>query len=259
MILGETLVLREEVSASAAFVVASATIDIYNAAGTKVVDNQSAAVDDTDTDTQIITYAFTPAATGRYTAAFKVTVGSEVRLFRQQVVVESVVPLYPGVYPYIRTRLQDSLEGIEDSELDGEIAAALAELLAAYPDESFEDTTGSDRTNLEEAVGKFVAARMLVPYTTGGADGPLTQERTDKTMRQFAADQSERNRWERESRAAFARLSFVIARAYERRGSGGRFGLAGRRRTLGEPDTVAGMLLGESTEAVDVDPEDTES
>jgi hypothetical protein len=54
-----------------------------------------------------------------------------------------------------------------------------------------------------------------------------------------------------ERTAAQARLRISCIRDAAARRTGGRFGLAGRRRTLGEATTVEGMLLGEATETVE--------
>lgn len=105
MILGETTEIREEVSADAAFTISQAKIDIYNAAGTKVVDNATATIDDTDDTAQILSYAFTPAATGNYLAVFRVTIGSQVRFFEQGMRVES--PATVTVEDYLRNLLDD--------------------------------------------------------------------------------------------------------------------------------------------------------
>lgn len=129
---------------------------------------------------------------------------------------------YDGIYPYIRTRLQDSIEGVEDSEFDVEIASALRRLLAPYG-LAYDDLSGADAAWVDEAAGLTVAARLLGPYSTGGAGGALTMEQTETTKRQFETGVGER--WLQEAREAMSCVSFYTIPA-----SGVRFGVNGFRR-----------------------------
>lgn len=129
---------------------------------------------------------------------------------------------YDGIYPYIRTRLQDSIEGVENSEFDGEIASAIRRLLAPYG-LTFDTLAEADVPWVEEAAGLTVAARLLGPYSTGGAGQALTMEQTETTKRQFETGIAER--WLQEAREAMSRVTFFTASA-----STARFGANGYRR-----------------------------
>lgn len=129
---------------------------------------------------------------------------------------------YDGIYPYIRTRLQDSIEGIEDSEFDAEIASALRRLLAPFG-LAYDDLSDVDVAWVDEAAGLTVAARLLGPYSTGGAGSALTMEQTETTKRQF--ETGIEARWLQEAREAMSHVSFNTIPA-----SGVRFGANGYRR-----------------------------
>lgn len=118
MILGETLTLRHEVSAAAAFVISSPEIDVYDAGGTKVVDDAAASVDTSDPLAQILSYAFTPSSVGEYRAVFRCVIGGQTRFFEQGVTVKAVATA--TVQDYLRNLLDDedpSNQYWSDSEL----------------------------------------------------------------------------------------------------------------------------------------------
>lgn len=87
MYLGETLLIREEVSTpdGSAFTIASALLNVYNAAGDLVTGPVTAAIDDTDESAQVLSYPWSASAVGVYRAVFTAIIGTQTRLFAQDV------------------------------------------------------------------------------------------------------------------------------------------------------------------------------
>lgn len=109
MFQGETIAIREEVRSAdgSAFTISSATLEVFNSAGTSVHGPAAASVDDTDTAEQIVSAIWTPASVGIYRAVFSVVIGSQTRLFPQTVSVRS--KLTGAGYP-IDADLADRIE-----------------------------------------------------------------------------------------------------------------------------------------------------
>lgn len=122
--------------------------------------------------------------------------------------------LYPDIYDYITTRLQDSLAGVDvaGGALDSEIARVLNRILAPYNVTYSSLSAGSDLDWVNEAAGLRTSARLLTAYSTGGANTDLTAEKTETMSRQFApavGGNDERTRWLQEAGYVLSQVSFI--------------------------------------------------
>lgn len=98
----------------------------------------------------------------------------------------------------------------------------------------------------------FLNSPLGAPYITSLAAGPMTSETVGKVKRTWASGKGVIDiLGALRTTVTQARLRISCIRDAAARRAGGRFGLAGRRRTLGEATTVEGMLLGEATETVE--------
>lgn len=190
---------------------------------------------------------------GYYEAAFSFsTFGSDslTRVFEPTVGIRLLasVTLYAGIYPWIRFALQDNVALLGDSEFDMVIESTILKLLASYDDVEYADIEDTDRKLFNEAVGLIVAARMAVPLSTGGATSPLVMQTSSTSTQQYAQiantefDLDERNRWERDARSAFSKISFVKEARGNKRPA--LFGLGGRRRAQGQPCNMVEVAFG---------------
>ena len=127
---------------------------------------------------------------------------------------------YSGVYPYLREILGDSVHGRPDVDFDLVIAETLRAAFAAFPTSTYAALIGSDKANVDEAIGKWAAIRRHSAFTTGGMNGSLTYENvtgrdntriTRQTDNQFGMTfrSDVRNQYRREARQAWHRVSFV--------------------------------------------------
>jgi hypothetical protein len=139
---------------------------------------------------------------------------------------------YSNIYPYIRTRLQDSVAEVENSAFDKEIASSLRRLLIPYG-KTYDDVialAGDDLALVNEAAGLLTAARLVIPYSTGGMTSAVVSEHTEDQGRSFrvgSEESGENQVWKKEAMEAMSLVSFAInsaARSY------GRFAVDGFRR-----------------------------
>lgn len=129
MFYGDTETIRKQLTADADFVISAARVNIYNAAGTKVVDDADGVFSLVADTTQIVSYLFTPPAVGRYTVVFTITVGTETRQLREIV---DALPVLQDGYPTAED-LAERIRGLgiidEDQllalRLDTKISAAV--------------------------------------------------------------------------------------------------------------------------------------
>ena len=70
---------------------------------------------------------------------------------------------------------------------------------------------GDDKDRIGEAVGLLAAARLIVPLSTGGANGQLLSEKTESTARTFAAGPGMKEEWEARAAALVAECDFSPA------------------------------------------------
>ena len=137
---------------------------------------------------------------------------------------------YPEVYPWLRTLLQDNApatgEGaIADEYFDPTIKSAIrgsiakAAIAAAGLADSrafYMSLAGDDLDVFSEAVGHLVAARLLIPLSTGGANGQLLSEKTEQVARTFANEPGSKAEWEARAKELLAELSFApVEESYE--------------------------------------------
>lgn len=135
---------------------------------------------------------------------------------------------YSGVYAWIRSRLQDSVNNpdgtpaVPDAYFDQDIRSEIRRLLSPFPSQAYAAITGEDRANADEAIGLYVAIRLQVPLSTGGLVAPITYENVTTTgnaritrqtaqISNTATGLDERTRWKAEADAAWSRVSFVGA------------------------------------------------
>jgi hypothetical protein len=164
-------------------------------------------------------------------------------------------PGYDGIYPFVRNRMPDSLEGKPDSDLDGEIGAVVLRLFDRFPClrdtyESYDFLSGDDKTRFDEAAGLIVAAKLLTPMSTGGANSDLVLEKTDTTTRQFAqinnSSAGEKDKWLMQATEAIGRVACIKAYFQNRAASFSPFKVAGPTRTAaqaGTRQTLLGAIL----------------
>jgi len=254
MLTGETRDIRQRVAlpTGEAFTIDATTVAVNDPDGLQVDSGTPAIVNDGQAE-QFLVWPVTPISDGLYTVVFTANIGDQYLEFSQQVPVEAVTAPYSSIYTWIRSRLADSVEGLDDSEFDMDIRATIRRMLAPYAvdgvPKTYDGLSADDREFMDEAVGLLVAARTQVPLSTGGATSPLVLEKSETSTRQFAAigngteNLDERTRWEKEARYAFQQVSFVkLAREAVRAVS--LFGLGGRRRKQGPARDEFEMAFG---------------
>ncbi|GEM_PF-2905614 len=132
------------------------------------------------------------------------------------------MPDFSPVYPWIRLCLQDSAPetgpfAIANAYFDPTIKSALRDSVpkaaivkAGLVDSGafFDALVGDDKDRLAEAVGLLVAARLIRPLTTGGANGHLLSEKTEQVSRTFAAGPGSKEEWETRAKDLIEECAF---------------------------------------------------
>jgi hypothetical protein len=133
--------------------------------------------------------------------------------------------MYPDIYPWVRAKLRDSLNGVENSELDLDIRSVLREILGPYS-LTYGTLSPSDKELVDEAAGLRTAARVHGQYVTGGVSTDLRSDATDDVKRSYGDADKLKNEWLADASRALAATSFGRGRG----DTGPRFGVSGPSR-----------------------------
>lgn len=253
MLLGETLLLTRMETRAAPFTASAPTCVVTKPDGTTATPTATVLPGAVAAPGQQLSALFTPTLPGSYRVLWGYADGNGQTL----ALADTRVATWTDFGAFVRRRLQVTAMDLPDTDLESEFAALSRRLLARYPClgyppgqpgtvGNYGGLTGDDQAWFDEAVALLVCARLLGPMTTGGANGDLVQEKTETTLRQFAAGPGERQRYLDEAAQAIGKASCVKAYYLARAGAFSPFAVSGPTRTAvasGYPQTLRSFVI----------------